>query len=839
MKEGKHSRKKFKIIEVYSVLILIAALFMCIGYAEISGVLLKISSEASAVAQEGVFITNITYASDNGVDEANSKINYFNGTMFESEITLGEVGSSITYEVTMNNNLNKEYVFIGVLTDTTETNIYSNADIIYSLSEDIKEYTTIIPAGGELKFTITFKYADGITVSNNTLMSKLNFRFREIPKIKLSDEAYTITDIYPGYTAQETQKYKFTVSNYYSETEINNVPMIYSFETTISNSWLTAKIYDESGTEVTDWITIEGDGETTKTHNYTLEIVWDKSYNSEDYANKEFSCNITLNGMVDGENASDYKSYTITQQSNINIKTAPFYFKANVDSNEIEFNGIEADLQITIKNNDENNNNTYDTDYQISFENNEKFIFSIEDETITDNTLIKTIQGNSMITENLKFKLTLKENADLNLVENIILKIKSTSVYAKEISIPISIKLVPANLEATIDATTGIFVNSSSNCTFTITVKNNNSIPITYNVNGNSTSELILSGANEDISVPANSEVQTTITLSPVEKYIYLTESSTIDISINTVSLYEYNIANYKIKINTYGTTLKDIILAKYTINEITPKFTQNVTKEVDSGVFVTNDVTGTAQYFRGVINNNYVSFAGFIWRIIRVNGDGTTRLVLDSPIGTTTTYKYASTETTVYNSSTIESTLGTWYKNNLSSYNSYINQNTIFLHDRRTSTANSSVYRSWQRLYNASPSVNTSGISTTHLYTVSGNTSGNGKLTYPIGLLTSDEIMMAGAVITAGSTNTGPSSSEANLKPNTAFFIANDVPSGVGLWTMSPFSSTAVICFKSQVGFFKEGPTTARLLKPVIELNSNVTFKGTGTSSDPYVIYK
>ena len=32
--------------------------------------------------------------------------------------------------------------------------------------------------------------------------------------------------------------------------------------------------------------------------------------------------------------------------------------------------------------------------------------------------------------------------------------------------------------------------------------------------------------------------------------------------------------------------------------------------------------------YFRGAVENNYVSFAGFYWRIIRINEDGSVRLV-------------------------------------------------------------------------------------------------------------------------------------------------------------------------------------------------------------------
>ena len=39
-------------------------------------------------------------------------------------------------------------------------------------------------------------------------------------------------------------------------------------------------------------------------------------------------------------------------------------------------------------------------------------------------------------------------------------------------------------------------------------------------------------------------------------------------------------------------------------------------------------DDEGESYYYRGAVKNNYVSFAGFIWRIIRRNGDGSIRMI-------------------------------------------------------------------------------------------------------------------------------------------------------------------------------------------------------------------
>ena len=113
----------------------------------------------------------------------------------------------------------------------------------------------------------------------------------------------------------------------------------------------------------------------------------------------------------------------------------------------------------------------------------------------------------------------------------------------------------------------------------------------------------------------------------------------------------------YKAKINVYGqtsdtvaqvedtyckdngfTTLSDCMLvmnnhetsvetAKQNIEaKGTPDFSKTAT--TDEGLFVAEDDDGASYYYRGAVKNNYVSFAGFTWRIIRRNGDGSVRLI-------------------------------------------------------------------------------------------------------------------------------------------------------------------------------------------------------------------
>ena len=113
----------------------------------------------------------------------------------------------------------------------------------------------------------------------------------------------------------------------------------------------------------------------------------------------------------------------------------------------------------------------------------------------------------------------------------------------------------------------------------------------------------------------------------------------------------------YKVKVNVYGQTsdtvaevedtyckdngfnrLSDCLLvmnnhevsvetAKTNINaKGTPDFSKTAT--TDEGLFMSEDDDGASYYYRGAIKNNYVSFAGYTWRIIRRNGDGSIRMI-------------------------------------------------------------------------------------------------------------------------------------------------------------------------------------------------------------------
>ena len=85
---------------------------------------------------------------------------------------------------------------------------------------------------------------------------------------------------------------------------------------------------------------------------------------------------------------------------------------------------------------------------------------------------------------------------------------------------------------------------------------------------------------------------------------------------------------------------LKDAILAHNTIKEETPDFAKGEPPEdssvtTGSGIYKAKDDQGESYYFRGdkkLLNNN-VEFAGKKWKILRINGDETIRLILGESI--------------------------------------------------------------------------------------------------------------------------------------------------------------------------------------------------------------
>ena len=190
-----------------------------------------------------------------------------------------------------------------------------------------------------------------------------------------------------------------------------------------------------------------------------------------------------------------------------------------------------------------------------------------------------------------------------------------------------------------------------------------------------------------------------------------------------------------------------------------------------------------TVYYFAGAPKDNWVKFAGFYWRIIRTNHDGSIKLLYAGTSPDTTSgyigrstfnsssnspkyvgYMYGtdgslSESRANTNNSTIKTYIDNWYSTNLSSYTKYISTEAVYCNDRQldngqswtftTSPSSQINYITYTRLdwngdgANANPTYNCANKKDAF----SGSNS-EAKLTYPIGLMTADEINIAGGLV-------------------------------------------------------------------------------------------
>ena len=185
---------------------------------------------------------------------------------------------------------------------------------------------------------------------------------------------------------------------------------------------------------------------------------------------------------------------------------------------------------------------------------------------------------------------------------------------------------------------------------------------------------------------------------------------------------------------------------------------------------------------------------------------------------------------------SAIKTTIDEWYKSNLLiNYDKYISKSSIYCNDRSISsgtysTTSTFYFAPYQRIQNKTLTL----TCTNELdkFTVDSST-GNGKLTYPIGLLTIDETSYAG-------------SGFSSLKSLYLYNNSDNVSStGEGnWWTMSPASWGSSQTNYRIFGSTNNGSITINpvdfsgYIRPVISLKGDNEWKsGDGLSSNPYEI--
>ncbi len=324
--------------------------------------------------------------------------------------------------------------------------------------------------------------------------------------------------------------------------------------------------------------------------------------------------------------------------------------------------------------------------------------------------------------------------------------------------------------------------------------------------------------------------------------------------------------------------TLAKAILAK---NEVKAPITTPgaaISTASEALLASSEDDYGTSYYFRGAVTNNYVEFANKCWRIVRVGGDGSVKLILhndniagvanpcDATNNSTSAafarysgetyksafntnyndnayvgFKYGTPGSNTYeathantNKSTILENLETWYKNNLTTYEKVI-ADTIWCNDKTNVT--DTTYDPWgwtPNGYGYGTNVTYYGA-TQRLVSTSNSAGGTGptlkctgelsKINSKVGLITADELAFAGYAF--------------RLQNSTTYLQENAADDW---WSLSPgdFNGSHAVVWDLNGSNGRFGSDTVEDtygLRPSISLKSTTNVTGEGTSSSPFVV--
>lgn len=260
-------------------------------------------------------------------------------------------------------------------------------------------------------------------------------------------------------------------------------------------------------------------------------------------------------------------------------------------------------------------------------------------------------------------------------------------------------------------------------------------------------------------------------------------------------------------------------------------------------------DDFGTSYYFRGTVDNNYVMLGGICWRIVRIMGDGNIKLTTHDIMGDCSsnsgtgafiggeTFYSSSDSTPLFNETNAYTKLIEFYESLTEEAKSKI-VDSIWCSDY--STDNLYSYGPDDRMTAENPSptfICPDGPSNNpNLYRYSSEdgtlANGNKLLPYSIGLLTVDELMYAGAT--------------SSYTPPKLFLHQNAFGA---IWTtMSPGIDDGA--FHIEFVWNGDGETGGGIepisytasesvfyIRPAIVIDGKVSFSGSGTATDPYVV--
>ena len=262
----------------------------------------------------------------------------------------------------------------------------------------------------------------------------------------------------------------------------------------------------------------------------------------------------------------------------------------------------------------------------------------------------------------------------------------------------------------------------------------------------------------------------------------------------------------------------------KFEIVDAEPTLTTSSAASGDASGLYSSTATNTGDptyYFRGNVTNNYVSFAGFTWRIVRINEDGTIRIVMQDGINSNTEYKFNSNYNNYtymyYSNSQAKTTLERWYQTNIGSKS-----------DLAKNVASGAYYCEQAKVkydynYTSGSATMTNCNKYTPDFKCTTDRNGKGLLNTSVGLLTYDEVVYAGGYVD---------------NKNNNYYLYNSA----NWWTMSPAGLSSgrsrVWQFYYNGSFGSVDVNFTYRLRPVLNLTANTKISsGDGTKENPFVI--
>ena len=308
-------------------------------------------------------------------------------------------------------------------------------------------------------------------------------------------------------------------------------------------------------------------------------------------------------------------------------------------------------------------------------------------------------------------------------------------------------------------------------------------------------------------------------------------------------------------------TLLSQLLADKTTRPGARTDFSKVLTDNNTKTLYTSTEDSKTVYYFAGNATDNWVKFGknasnqDLYWRIIRTNSDGGVRLLYH---GTSTTATDAYIGTSAFNSSyndiayvsymygnlgsvvnarenttnsTIKTIIDKWYKDNLNTnYGKYLSTTAVYCNDR--STSDNTNFGASTRLYtNKTPSYDCA--TTEDKFTVDTST-GNGKLTYPIALMTADEVSFAGGVYgTNAPTWYYKNSANGSSTGSTWWWLLS--PNN---WSGGSADVFSVLGSSNPGYLYYYNVNNTNGVRPAISLKSCIKYStGNGSASDPYTI--